>query len=275
MHYYQFNIGDYRKDTGHLSTLEHGIYRQLLDWYYLDEQPIPKETQSVLRRLRLGSESDALALQNVLNDFFVLKSDGYHQLRCDMEIKDYHHKVDVNKANGKLGGRPKKTQSVILANPTESEAKANETLTSNHKPITNNHKPKNKVQAVVQRPDSVSQQVWDDWLSVRKKKGAASLSQTAWDKIVSEVQISGWTFEDAISECCLRNWIGFKAEWVADKQVSSRTTQISFAQQERELGWKRWEEMTGREHPDRLAHEGKRPNQFIEVQATDILEIGK
>ena len=141
MHYYIFNIADYRKDTGHLSTLEHGIYRQLLDWYYLDEKPIPKETQSVLRRLRLGSESDALALQNVLNDFFVLRDDGYHQVRCDVEIKDYHHKAEVNKANGKRGGRPKKTQSVILANPNESETKANETLTSNHKPITNNQKP--------------------------------------------------------------------------------------------------------------------------------------
>jgi len=138
MHYYIFNIADYRKDTGHLSTLEHGIYRQLLDWYYLDEKPIPKENQSVLRRLRLGSDSDSLALQNVLNDFFVLRDDGYHQVRCDVEIKDYHHKAEVNKANGKLGGRPKKTQSVILANPMESESKTKKTLTSNHKPVTNN-----------------------------------------------------------------------------------------------------------------------------------------
>jgi uncharacterized protein YdaU (DUF1376 family) len=138
MHYYIFNIADYRKDTSHLSTLEHGIYRQLLDWYYLDEKPIPKETQSVLRRLRLGSESDALALQNVLNDFFVLRDDGYHQVRCDVEIKDYHHKAEVNKANGKRGGRPKKTQSVILANPSQSETKTKITLTSNHKPVTSN-----------------------------------------------------------------------------------------------------------------------------------------
>jgi uncharacterized protein YdaU (DUF1376 family) len=138
MHYYIFNIADYRKDTSHLSTLEHGIYRQLLDWYYLDEKPIPKETQSVLRRLRLGSESDALALQNVLNDFFVFRDDGYHQVRCDVEIKDYHHKAEVNKANGKRGGRPKKTQSVILANPSQSETKTKITLTSNHKPVTSN-----------------------------------------------------------------------------------------------------------------------------------------
>jgi hypothetical protein len=86
--------------------------------------------------------------------------------------------------------------------------------------------------AVVQRPDSVSQQVWDDWLSVRKKKGASSLSQTAWDKVVSEVQISGWTFENAISECCLRNWIGFKAEWVTNSQNKPAETAYQKSQRE-------------------------------------------
>jgi len=136
MHYYTFNIADYRKDTGHLSTLEHGIYRQLLDWYYLEEVPIPKETQTVIRRLRLGSESDIQSLQNVLNDFFLLQDDGYHQLRCDDQIYKYHGKAEVNKVNGKLGGRPKKTQTVISGNPDESEPKGNqEPITKNQEPI--------------------------------------------------------------------------------------------------------------------------------------------
>jgi len=79
----------------------------------------------------------------------------------------------------------------------------------------------------------------------------------------------------ALATCCARGWQGFKAEWVADLVTKTKAAPVSFAQQERELGWKRWEEMTGREHPDRLAHEGKQPQQFIDVQATDILEIGK
>jgi uncharacterized protein YdaU (DUF1376 family) len=116
MHYYKFNIADYRKDTGHLSTIEHGIYRQLIDWYYLDEQPIPEETQVVIRRLRLGSE-EVKFLQNVLSDFFVLGKTGYTHKRIEVEIKDYHEQVEKNKNNGKLGGRPKKTQSVISGIP--------------------------------------------------------------------------------------------------------------------------------------------------------------
>jgi len=134
MHYYKFNIADYRKDTGHLSTIEHGIYRQLIDWYYLDEQPIPEENQMVIRRLRLGSD-EVIFLQNVLSDFFVLGKTGYTHKRIEVEIKDYHEQVEKNKNNGKLGGRPKKTQSVISGLPDQSQNNPN------HKPLTTNHKP--------------------------------------------------------------------------------------------------------------------------------------
>ena len=135
MHYYKFNIADYRKDTVHLSTIEHGIYRQLIDWYYLDEQPIPEETQVVIRRLRLGSE-EVKFLQNVLSDFFVLGKTGYTHKRIEVEIRDYSEQAEKNKNNGKLGGRPKKTQSVISGFPDESQNNPNhEPLTINHKPI--------------------------------------------------------------------------------------------------------------------------------------------
>jgi uncharacterized protein YdaU (DUF1376 family) len=135
MHYYKFNIADYRKDTGHLSTIEHGIYRQLIDWYYLDEQPIPEETQVVIRRLRLGSD-EVNFLRNVLDDFFVLGKTGYTHKRIEVEIKDYQEQVEKNKNNGKLGGRPKKTQVVISGLPDESQNNPNqEPLTTNHKPI--------------------------------------------------------------------------------------------------------------------------------------------
>jgi len=134
MHYYKFNIADYRKDTSHLTTIEHGIYRQLIDWYYLDEQPIPGETQVVIRRLRLGSH-EVNFLQNVLSDFFVLGKTGYTHKRIEVEIKEYSEQAEKNKNNGRLGGRPKKTQVVIDGFPDESQNNLN------HKPLTTNHKP--------------------------------------------------------------------------------------------------------------------------------------
>lgn len=207
MHYYTFNVGDYRKDTNHLTTLEHGIYRQLLDWYYLDEKPIPKETQTVIRRLRLASDSDIKSLENVLDDFFELQDDGYHQGHCDAVIAKYHTNAKKNKTNGSLGGRPKKTQSVILGNPTETQSKGNqEPITNNHKPIT-----------IVNTPEGVSQDVWNEFVSHRKAK-RAKVTQLVVDGIVKEAEKAGWSIEDALKETIVRNWQSFKAEWVDKKQ---------------------------------------------------------
>ena len=144
MHYYQFNIGDYRKDTGHLTPIEHYIYRTLIDWYYLDEVQIPKITQVVLRRLGLGLEYEQNLL-NVLSDFFDLTDKGYSHSRIEQDIRDYQAQVDKNRTNGKLGGRPPKTQVVFKNNPTVTQPEPNNnqlaTLTTNHKPLTTNYKP--------------------------------------------------------------------------------------------------------------------------------------
>jgi uncharacterized protein YdaU (DUF1376 family) len=123
MNYYPFHPGDYLRDTAHLEPMEDLAYRRLLDLYYLSEAPIPLETQQVSRRLRLGSES----VIAVLNEFFICTSNGYIHKRCDAEIADYRHRQDKSRQNGKLGGRPKKTQQVILANPEETQSKPKET----------------------------------------------------------------------------------------------------------------------------------------------------
>jgi len=129
MHYYKFNIADWHLATSHLSLEEEAIYFKLINFYYDTEKAIPVETDSVIRRLRLGSVRDIVGI--VLKEFFVLQDDGWHHLRCDDEILKYHHKAEVNQRIGKLGGRPKKTESVSVGIPEI-------TLTTNHKPITNN-----------------------------------------------------------------------------------------------------------------------------------------
>lgn len=213
MHYYQFSIGDYRRDTDHLSLIEHAIYRYLIDWYYLDECPIPKETQSVSRRLRLGSDSELTALQSVLADFFVLESDGWHHPRIDMDIASYHHKQKTNQANGKRGGRPKKTQSVILGYDSETETKANTKATINHKPITSNQD-KTLFDALRHLVSlGVVEQVARDWIKQRKTKPTL----TAIKGIEKEALKARLSLHQALEISCSRGWQSFKAEWIQDK----------------------------------------------------------
>jgi uncharacterized protein YdaU (DUF1376 family) len=209
MHYYKFNIADYRKDTGHLSTVEHGIYRQLIDWYYLDESPIPKETQVVIRRLRLGSEHKE-SLQNVLLDFFVEGEDGYHHGRIDVEIKEYQEQSVKNKINGKLGGRPKKTQVVISGNQDESQKNPNhELLTTNHKPSSKatrgsrlpaDWKPNAELAewSKAERPDLDLRKVFaefkDYWSSIAGSKGVRLDWDATWRNWVRKQTVTKQSF---------------------------------------------------------------------------------
>lgn len=143
MHYYSFNIADYKKDTAHLKPMEHYIYRSLIDLYYLDETPIPLKTHSVMRRLSLDSADHEKMLLDVLNDFFDEQDDGFYHKRIDAEIEKYQANAEKNRVNGKKGGRPpkkepKKTQSVSSGNQLESKLNPNqEPLTNNQEPLTN------------------------------------------------------------------------------------------------------------------------------------------
>jgi uncharacterized protein YdaU (DUF1376 family) len=92
MHYYKHNIGDYRRDTMHLSLLEHGVYRQLLDCYYLSEAPIPLETEQVNRRLLVRTEEEAKTVERILNEFFCMSETGWIHIRCSREIEAYKAK---------------------------------------------------------------------------------------------------------------------------------------------------------------------------------------
>ena len=140
MHYYPFHPGDYLRDTAHLTNEEDLAYRRLLDFYHQSELPIPSETQTVSRRLRLGFET----VNQVLLEFFELREDGWHQARCDAAIAEYQRRCGVNRKVGKLGGRPKKTQTVSSDNPdgTQTKPKRN----PNQEPITNNQYPSTEVE---------------------------------------------------------------------------------------------------------------------------------
>jgi len=204
MHYYQFNIGDYRAATAHLSNDEDLAYRRLLDMYYDTENQIPLDTQWVAKRLRLDCE----VVKTVLQDMFKLTETGWHHGRCEILIEQYHAMAEKNRANGRLGGRKK--------NPVASDSQPIAKATNNDKPITNNHKPIKEKATVVATPDGVSQSVWDDFKTLRKAK-KAPITQRAIDGLIAEANKAGWSIEQALIECCVRGWQAFKAEWVADK----------------------------------------------------------
>ncbi|SEN75614.1 YdaU family protein [Nitrosomonas marina] len=89
MHHYQHNIGDYRRDTMHLSLLEHGVYRQLIDMYYLTESPIPSDIDTTCRKICARTQDEKETVQVILKEFFELTDFGWIHCRCDAEIGKY------------------------------------------------------------------------------------------------------------------------------------------------------------------------------------------
>lgn len=137
MHYYQHNIADYRKDTAHLSLLEHGIYRQLLDTYYLTEKPIPLDDAVAMRTHSIRTADEVQAYKNVLSDFFFETDDGYIHKRCDSVIASYHAKSDQSRkaANARWAGVSEDSNADAMRTHTGRNADAMPTI--NHKPLTN------------------------------------------------------------------------------------------------------------------------------------------
>ena len=184
MHHYQHHIGDYRRDTMHLSLLEHGAYRQLLDMYYLSEEPIPAETEVVSRRLCAKTEEEKTAVQTVLNEFFEYEENvGWIHKRCAKEIEKYVAKAKKAKENGKLGGRPKGETKVVMDRFQKiTKAKAN------HEPLTINQEP--SVDATT--PRKRGSRLQTDWTLPEDWKAWALKEQPSWTQAHVEKVATGF-----------------------------------------------------------------------------------
>lgn len=73
--------------------------------------------------------------------------------------------------------------------------------------------------ASVGKPESVSNEVWQDFKALRAKK-KAPITATAMAGIQREAQRAGWELEAALRECCERGWQAFKADWVARRETA-------------------------------------------------------
>ena len=131
MHYYQFNIADYRKQTNYLSLLEHAIYRSLIDTYYLEERPLCDDVAKLMRTHNIKSDEEKAAFNLVINDFFVLESDGYHLSRCDKDLEKIYEKSEKARASAKARWDKEEKKNMR----THSEGNANVMLPNTHNPI--------------------------------------------------------------------------------------------------------------------------------------------
>lgn len=89
MNYYEHHIGDYAEATAHLSFIEDAAYSRLIRKYYATEKPLPADIKAVQRLVGARTREERAAVEQVLQEFFDLREDGWHQSRCDVEIGVY------------------------------------------------------------------------------------------------------------------------------------------------------------------------------------------
>lgn len=231
MHYYTFHIGDYASHTRNLSPIEDLAFRRLLDEYYLHERPFNGCLTDVARQVGLREYEAEVGF--VLNTYFEPTENGWVNKRADKEIEHFKSKQAKASAAGKASAERRLNVRSTDVQPT-----------NNQQPITNNQLTTQRTSAPV-CPQGVSEQVWKDFLAVRKAK-RSPITETALLAIDKEAGKAGWSLERALSECVARGWQSFKADWV-DK---SSNTKLSFAERDELLKRKKYEEMTGRPWPE-------------------------
>jgi uncharacterized protein YdaU (DUF1376 family) len=101
-------VGDFQRDTGHLTCTEIGVYDRLLDHYYATETPLPGDSESCARIARAMTKDERKAVESVLKQFFTLDGGVYRQGRTDDELVKLQKQREAKSTNGKAGGRPKK-----------------------------------------------------------------------------------------------------------------------------------------------------------------------
>jgi DNA-binding transcriptional regulator YhcF (GntR family) len=95
------------------------------------------------------------------------------------------------------------------------------TRSNQKEPESNQKRESAKRAAPISCPADVDQQVWGDWLALRKDKKAA-VTASVLQSAEKEAVKAGMTLEAFLREWCFRGSQGLKAEWLKDKAIQVR-----------------------------------------------------
>lgn len=184
-------------------------YLKLLWMYYDTESPLPADSK--LLAFKIGANPESVQL--ILDAFFALDGNVYRHKRCDAELEKYFSKGQKakNSANARWGNaKAMRTHSECNTDAPKNDA--------NQEPITNK-----KINTSPQRPDDVSETVWNDWLKHRKNVKAI-VTDTVIKIIKTEAEKAGISFQSALELMCANGWKGFKADWLKKPVVTNQNS---------------------------------------------------
>lgn len=96
MKFFKLYMGDYLRDTAHLSLAEHGAYFLMLQNYYATQKPLPTG-DPLYRMLRAHSRAEKDAVDSVARQFWVQSGEGFVNARAALEIQKAAAQAETNR----------------------------------------------------------------------------------------------------------------------------------------------------------------------------------
>ena len=149
------------------------------------------------------------------------------------EKNEKHPEVSENFA-GRVCEKPAslKTETIEEELPLE-EPKVQEASVSKKEIVEPKPKKEVKTQSL-QKPEELTDEFWQDFLAYRKQK-KAPVTERVVSLLRKEAKTAGWKLEEVINEMMVRNWTGFKADWVKDDWKDPNAHWVSAAEYNKEL----------------------------------------
>lgn len=212
MNFFKLYIGDYQRDTAHLSVTEHGAYMLMLQHYYATEKPLPTG-KALHRMLRAQDKDERDAIDSVAAQFWSKTPEG---LLVNERAAD-----EITKAGGQAEtntriAREREARRIAARQEHESCTNRATNDQPNQTPDTRHQNKKTRTPPATRVPpcpDGVEQQVWADWLALRRAK-KAPVTQTAIDGAAAEATKAGMSLDDFLRVWCQRGSQGLQADWL-------------------------------------------------------------
>lgn len=203
-------IGDYRADTAHLSTIEHGAYL-LLIMHYWRNGGVPKDDGALARITGMSGKQWA-SHKNAILSFF---DDDLNHKRIDIERQKAIGISEKRRSVGALGGKAKslKNNDGVLANATillEQKARQSQSQSQSHKDIGGTA----RSQRATRLPND-----WklpDDYRKAALEKG---LSESEIEKQAERMLNWSLSAKNGVKLDWYRTWLN----WIADAPRSGST----------------------------------------------------
>jgi hypothetical protein len=137
------------------------------------------------------------------------------------------HKIELPESNKKKPSTikyPTKAEADAAANGAGAQIGKADALSSRPPNSVSTRTPFRAPKSPPTKPADISDETWAAWCDLRKAKRAA-VTAPVLAMLRKEADKAGWSLNSAMEECVLRNWQGFKADWL--QRVHKQESQTS------------------------------------------------